>query len=348
MITFASIFGQDGAIDTLRRAYVADRLPHGLVFAGPAGVGKRLTADALGALFLCEKPREAEACGKCDSCRVYAAGNHPDYHYIYRLLVRLDDEKKKGRDLTIDVVRQYLLEPAGRKPGMNRGKVFIIEESELMTTEAQNAMLKTLEEPAGRTLIVLLTDQPDALLPTIRSRCQLVRFAPLPPKTVADELTRRGTATADATEAAGLSEGSLGLALRWLEDGVIPRAADLRQRLDRLVTGGAAGDLPDWLKSAAEAYAEKQIERDKLTSKDQATREGIALYLRLASQHFRRGRAADDDDDADRMDRLCSGIEAIAAAEQFLDANVTVSLIFQQIAVRLESIFRRPGVAQLT
>src|SRR4051812_1476423 len=73
MSTFASIFGQDDAIDSLRRAYLADRLPHGLIFAGPAGVGKFTTARALGKLFLCEKPKGDSACNACESCRVFDA-----------------------------------------------------------------------------------------------------------------------------------------------------------------------------------------------------------------------------------------------------------------------------------
>ena len=74
---FSDIFGQDQAIDAIRRAYAADRLPHGVIFAGPVGVGKATTARALGALFLCERPAGTDACGQCDSCRVFQAGNHP-------------------------------------------------------------------------------------------------------------------------------------------------------------------------------------------------------------------------------------------------------------------------------
>src|SRR3954447_18317132 len=182
MSTFDSIFGQDDAIDWLRRAYLADRLPHGLIFSGPVGVGKATTARALAKLFLCEQPRDDAPCGKCESCRVFDSGNHPDYHVVTKELIRYHDKtgKSKGIDLSINVVRPEIVEPAGRKAVMGRGKVFVIEQAELMNAQAQNALLKTLEEPAGRTVIVLLTDQPGALLPTIRSRCQVVRFAGLP------------------------------------------------------------------------------------------------------------------------------------------------------------------------
>jgi DNA polymerase-3 subunit delta' len=92
--TFRDVFGQDSALDTLRRAYLADRLPHGLLFAGPIGVGKALTARALGTLFLCERPQPgaAEPCGRCESCTLMAAGTHPDFHPVYRQLIRLEKD----------------------------------------------------------------------------------------------------------------------------------------------------------------------------------------------------------------------------------------------------------------
>src|SRR5687768_16628843 len=219
--TFEDIFGQDGAIDFLRRALNADRLPHALIFAGPAGVGKGTTARALGKLFLCEKPKGDSPCGKCDSCRVFDADNHPDFHLVYRQLIRLEKETAKAKLLPVDVVRDFLVAPANRKPSMGRGKVFVVEEAELMNAMAQNALLKTLEEPYGRALIVLLTDQPGALLPTIRSRSQVVRFGALDEPVVVRELVKRGVEKPLAARAAALSGGALGVALRWVEDGVV-------------------------------------------------------------------------------------------------------------------------------
>lgn len=333
MTGFKDIFGQDAAIDAIRRAFAADRLPHGVVFAGPAGVGKATTARALAGLFLCENPRSVRACGQCASCVVMDAGNHPDYHVVYRQLIRLEKEKVKARDLGIGVVRDYLIAPAGLKPAMNRGKVFVVEEAELMNPFAQNALLKTLEEPYGRTLTVLLTDQPAALLPTIRSRCQLVRFAPLPEALVRRELEARGIEANFAADAARLSAGSLGMALQWIEDGVVAAAVDLTRRLDALSAGRGADDLPGWLRQAAEAYAVKQLERDKLASKDQATREGLTLYFRIAAEHVRRTMPELDDPDA--LEQACSKIESIRRAENYVDENVNVALALQQLASAL-------------
>lgn len=337
MLTLDDIFGQSTAIDSIRRAYRADRLPHGLIFAGPAGVGKATTARALAGLFLCERPAGDAPCGACQSCRAFdAAAAHPDYHVITRDLIRYHDKtgKSKGIDLSINVIRPELVEPAGRKAVMGRGKVFVVEQAELMNAAAQNALLKTLEEPAGRTLIVLLTDQPDVLLSTIRSRSQIVRFASLPQETVAHELHQRGIDPDVAVRAARFARGSLGVALRWVEDEVVDLAVELAGQVDALFAGRPPDDLPGWFKRAAEGYAARQIERDPLGSKDAATREGLGLYLNVAAEHVRR--LLPELTDADGLDRACAAIDAIARAEGYLAGNVNVSLVFQQLAVTLE------------
>ena len=346
MTTFGDILGQDAAIETISRAYESERLPHGLIFAGPVGVGKATTARALATLFLCEKPKGVQPCGTCASCDLMAAEpepTHPDYHLVYRQLIRLEKEKSKAIELSVDVVRDYLVDPANMKASMNRGKVFVVEEAELMNPQAQNAMLKTLEEPAGRTLIILLTDQPHALLPTIRSRCQLVRFAPLDGKIVQRELEKRKIDKGAAAAAAALTEGSLGLALKWVQDGVVSAAGELIKQLDALLAGrgggGGGGDLADWFKKAADAYAEQQLKRDKLASKDQATREGLSLYLKIAANRFRQRLAATTD--PDELEAACAAIDAIVRAENYLDSNVNVALTFQQLAATLERDFAR-------
>jgi DNA polymerase-3 subunit delta' len=322
----------------LKQAYLADHLPHAMIFAGPAGVGKGTTAAALAKLFLCEKSKKAQACGVCESCRTFDGGNHPDYHVITKEHIRYHDKTgtSKGIDLSIKVIRPELIEPAGRKAVMGRGKVFIVEQAELMNAQAQNSMLKTLEEPAGRTLIVLLTDQASALLATIRSRCQTVRFAGLDEGRVREELVRRGVDAKTAADAASLARGSLGTALKWIEDDVIGTARNLMAMIDALFAGRPPEDLPGWFKTAADAYAAKQLERDELSSKDQATREGLTLYLLLAGEHIRR-RMVESENDAEYAS-ACNAIDALVQAESYLDSNVNISLIFQQLAVKLEEV----------
>ena len=330
------IFEQAAAIDQIRRAYHTDRLPHGLIFAGPIGVGKATTAAFLSQLFLCENPIGDSPCGTCESCRTFIAGGHPDYHVITKELIRFHDKtgKSKGIDLSIQVIRPEVVEKASRKSSMGRGKVFIIEQSDVMNPQAQNGLLKTLEEPAGRTLIILLTDQIGQILPTIRSRCQMIRFGLISQATILRELQARGMDATTAKNAARVADGSLGLAIKWIEDGVIQAVGQLLNQLDQVLTGKPADGLPDWFKTAADSYAEKQLKRDELGSKDQATREGLGLFLRLGADHLRSRLRVETD--ADRLDSICEMIDAIARAEGYLDANVNVALALQQLAMALE------------
>jgi DNA polymerase-3 subunit delta' len=330
------ILEQPVAVDQLRRAYRSDRLPHGLIFAGPVGVGKATTAAFLSQLFLCQQPRGDLPCGTCQSCKSFTAGGHPDYHIITKELIRYHDKtgKSKGIDLSIHVIRPEVVEKASRKSSMGQGKVFIIEQAELMNPPAQNALLKTLEEPAGRTLLILITDQIGQILPTIRSRCQTIRFGLLSEATVIRELENRGISPAVADKAARVADGSLGIALKWIEDGVVDSAGELLNQLDQIFAGKPSDTLPDWFKTTAEAYAEKQLKRDELSSKDQANREGLSLYLRLAADHVRSKLRSEAD--PDRLENSCRVIDAIARAEEYLDANVNVALTFQQLAMALE------------
>lgn len=343
MRSFEDILGQNRAIEALTTAWQRQRLPHGLIFAGPVGVGKATTARALAGLFLCEHPQNDRPCGRCPSCTVFAADNHPDFHLVYRQLVRVAKEEAKARDLSINVIREYLIGPANHKSIMLQGKVFVVEEAELMSASAQNAMLKTLEEPSGRTLIILITSQPDQLLPTIRSRCQMIRFAALPIERVRGELEKRGFDPQEALDAAELADGSLGLALKWIEDGVVTRWLTLRQRLEQLISGRVVSDLPEWMKAAAEAYAEKQQEHDALTSKDQATREGISLYLRFISAEL--ARRLKRGGESEQLETLCEAIDAVTLSERYIESNVTVGLVYQQFAVSLERLLPRCRMA---
>jgi DNA polymerase-3 subunit delta' len=157
------------ARDRIDTAIAAGRLPHGLLLQGPAGVGKDQFASALAAALFCTaRTGRFEACGQCAECQLSRAGTHPDVHWVRPL----EDKKTIG----VDQVRETCEELA--MTSMRRGyRVAILAPAEKMTTQAQNALLKTLEEPAPRTVLVLVTARPSALLPTLRSRCQRIEVA---------------------------------------------------------------------------------------------------------------------------------------------------------------------------
>ncbi len=217
----------------LQQAMHAGRIPHAYLFAGPEGIGKELLAHRLATILLCENPVEGappkeyaslpgpwrDACGRCVECELSAAGNHPDIHRIHRGLTRYHPEKRVQRqkpvDLTIDVVRHFVIESMGLRPSRGRAKVFIIAEADRLNQSSQNALLKTLEEPPEHSYIILISSSGDLLLETTRSRCHLVNFQPLPLDFIKDRLIAdRGLNKESAGFLAELSGGSMGIALR--------------------------------------------------------------------------------------------------------------------------------------
>jgi DNA polymerase-3 subunit delta' len=336
MIRFTDILDQADAVAQIQSALAADRLPHGMIFAGPSGVGKATTAAALAGALLCENPANSDACGKCQSCLAMSASSHPDYHIITKELARLHDRSgaSKATQISIDVIRYELAAPAARKTLLGRGKVFIVEQAELMSAPAQNALLKTLEEPARRTLIVLIAASLSDLLPTVRSRCQTVIFSPLDAQVVRDQLQRRGIDRVAAAAAAGLSDGSLGAALQWINDGLLPAAGALADAIDEILDGQPAGDFSDLLRKSAQTQVEKILARDELTSKDSAMRDALSIFLSIASHRLRQRL---HEAEAEVLEIACRIIDVIARAEKYLDANVNVSLVLEQLALALRS-----------
>lgn len=220
-LRYEGVLGHDRIIHLLKNAITADRVAHAYLFCGPEGVGKRRCAHAFAAALLCSLGGD-EACGSCPSCKKLCRGNHPDFHEIV--------PTGKGRVLTRDSINE-LIRQTRFAPFESRWKVFLLLEAERMRDAGANALLKTLEEPTRRTVIVLMSAMPQGLWPTILSRCQNVVFGPLRREVLAPLIAEmRGMDEADAGFLARLSEGSVGRAL----------AMDLKIALeDRLRMGRA-------------------------------------------------------------------------------------------------------------
>ena len=154
----------------LNQQIVADKLPHALMFAGPKGIGKRHLAESLAQLLLCLSPIEGTPCGKCRGCQLNKVHNHPD-------LIRLEPEEG-SKGIKVDQVRT-LIDDLSKTSQQGGYKVVVLEPAEGMNTNASNALLKSLEEPAANTLLILISHASSSVLPTIRSRCQ-IRLLPMP------------------------------------------------------------------------------------------------------------------------------------------------------------------------
>jgi DNA polymerase-3 subunit delta' len=160
--------GQARVVAQLRRAIERDRVPHAYLFSGPPGAPLHDTAIALAMALSCTTNR-GEGCETCDACAKIIAGIHPDVVTLAR--------EGAAQIVPIESVRNQVIARMGYPPHEGAVRVFIVEEATSMAPPAANALLKTLEEPPARTLFVLCTTAPEQLLPTIRSRCQRVRFA---------------------------------------------------------------------------------------------------------------------------------------------------------------------------
>lgn len=218
-----------------------NRVPNGLLFWGAGGVGKMMTALEMAKAVNC-KQEEADACGTCLSCRKVKSGNQPDLLIVAPV--------KKSRIIDVETI-ETINGLAALRPFESEWRVFIIQEAERMGIPAQNHLLKTLEEPPGKSLFILVTEFPGMLLPTIRSRCQRVRFSSLRPETVVELLRRERDVTQERAEAiASLAQGQMSRALDLVDtekrDVVLDIAARLAKGEDPLeLAGGFAAHLKE-------------------------------------------------------------------------------------------------------
>ncbi len=357
----------------VQRALRSGRMPHAYIFHGPEGVGKEMLAGRLARLLLCPDPREVDApvwlaegdapaamldaCCACEDCTLADAGTHPDVVRVYRELNKYHPDaevrKRKAIDLSVDVVRHFLIDAAATRPGRGRAKVFVVPEAERMSTQAQNALLKTLEEPPEKTYLFLLTRSIDRLLDTTRSRCQPVPFQTLPVAFVAEQLRaqRDGVSEPVAAYLAKLSGGQLGPAVQACDDGHHEVKTALGDRLAKLGRGDSLS-LSKELSDTGKKLAEKAKERHKEASDTEITRIGLRALLAMASEFYRDALreavgASDGLTNADQGQVVAAlarrggaagateAIRQLAAAETHLNRNANVQLTMDALSVGL-------------
>lgn len=231
MSIWSTLKGHEDQREMFRRAVERKRLSQSYLFVGPDGIGKQVFARRLAQCLLCRASDgdELDACGECSSCRPFLAGNHPDFLFV---------ERAEGkRELQIEMIagpkerrgQEGLCHDLSLRPLEGSRKIAIINDADTMNDESANAFLKTLEEPPERAVLILIGANLDAVMPTIRSRCQLVRFAPLSRADVEALLVEQGMVASeeDAKFAGALCEGSLTTARQLLR----PELRELRSSL---------------------------------------------------------------------------------------------------------------------
>jgi len=192
--------GYGDKMEQLMRSVQAGRIVHALLFVGPHGSGKRTVARLLAQAMVCtgaDKP-----CGACPACKQFLAGAHPDVKLV----------KPEKKSIGVEEVRA-LIDALALRPYEGDKHIAMIEQADKLTPSAQNALLKTLENPPGEVMFFLITDAPGALLDTILSRCQTVRLGDIGVEKCAEVLESRGIEPKRAALLAGLAQGSVGRAL---------------------------------------------------------------------------------------------------------------------------------------
>jgi DNA polymerase-3 subunit delta' len=235
------------------------------LFLGPRGVGKGLVASWLASRLLCAGPEPP--CGHCLACHKVASGNHPD--------VMVMDRVEGKASLGIDDVREGI-SAVQLRPYEGGYRLWILAEAERLTDEAQSALLKTLEEPPPHLVLVLVAGGEDALLPTVTSRCRILRFGPVEPGAIADLLVRRGVPPERAAVAARISGGSPGTALTLVGAGEM---WELREAALAVVAELPGADMGQALEAAA---ALESLKTDATDPKADLTR-----VLEILSTWFR-------------------------------------------------------------
>jgi DNA polymerase III subunit delta' len=237
---FREVIGHRPIVALLARSVARDSLPPSLIFAGPEGVGKRLVATSLAQALNClrtstrspvpgtEHPApgtqhrapEVDSCGVCAACLRIARGVHPDVLVL---------EPGDTGSIKIEQVRE-IVDRAAYRPFEGKRRVVVIDGADGLVPAAQNALLKTLEEPPSMSVFVLVTARPDMLLPTVRSRCPRLNFRPLSPNEIAHALVARGQTETAARAVAATADGSLGRALEASADDFV-QAREVAERV---------------------------------------------------------------------------------------------------------------------
>ena len=335
---FRDVVGHRQIVALLARAIARDSLSPSLIFAGPSGVGKRLTALCAAQALNCQAPPstadlEIDACGACASCVRIARGVHPDVLAI---------EPNDRGNINIDQVRDAI-DRAAYRPFEGRCRVAIINEADALGIPPQHALLKTLEEASSASVFILVTAHPDVLLPTVLSRCPRLSFRALTADDITTALVRRGEQEAEARVVAATADGSLGNALA-ASAGDLAAARKVAQ--DVLAHAARTGEPAGRIDAARELLSKTGSggagDRDQLASHLRAMASLLRDIELLATRADTRALANPDVQpalerltDAFRGERGVRAFTAVDRALVALDRNAGVKIVADWLVLQL-------------
>jgi DNA polymerase-3 subunit delta' len=333
---FRNVIGHRRLVGLLARAVQRDSLPPSLILAGPDGVGKRLVAVSTAQALNCRTPATfhdgTDACGVCATCTRIGRSVHPDVLVV---------EPGDNGFIKIEQVRD-IIDRSTFRPFEGRRRVVIFDRADALLRSAQNALLKTLEEPPSSSVFMLVTAKPDLLLPTVRSRCPRLTFRPLAADEVAAALMKQGRSEAEAVAVAATADGSVGHALAASGSDLV----DARDVAARVLAHAAASDDPRRRLESSRDLLEKT------GAGGAADREQLAMHLRVMASLVRdvellstsADRAALANPDVEpALDRLAGyrgerGLRAFTAIDQALaalDRNAGVKVVADWVTLNL-------------
>lgn len=343
-LKFSGIWGQEKALDVLGQSLRRGTVASAYLFAGPRGTGKTTAALAFAKGLLCSGA-ETVPCGVCRSCKMYDVKSHPDFVYVYvkdslvRMLPDFTEEiselkgKSAVKTLRVDEMRK-IISALSMKSYMGGRKVCIMEDADTILRTTANAFLKTLEEPPGNTVIILISPNPAGLLPTIVSRCRQIRFVPMPPEKLAPLLEETlGTLPNESLRLARLAEGCPGTA----RGGGMEKTKEI-DTAARELTAMLPDLAPEAIIRFAESWKDRRAELPILL-------ERILETLRIAQQSALGVPSSANDDIVKTYngipdERVMDGFDAILAARPQLVFNPNVPLYLEALLFNVQSIVK--------
>lgn len=273
MSLYDQIVGHENIIQQLQQAIEMDKVNHAYILSGMDGAGKMMVAQAFAEALLCEK-QGAVGCGVCHTCKQTATRNNPDLKFVTH---------EKPNSIGVDDIREQLVEDIQIKPYNGYHKVYILDEAEKMTPQAQNAILKTIEEPPSYGVILLLTNNIEAMLPTIRSRCIHYELRALQENVITEYLiAKKRVPDYEARVCASFSQGSMGKAILLAESEAFSEMKDGALSLVRNIYHYDVADLIDQVKKLS-IYKKDKSE----TKKDDQEKMGISEFLDILGVWYR-------------------------------------------------------------
>ena len=329
---FEGILGQERAVAQLRKALRSDRLAHAYLFHGPNGTGKKLAALQFTKALYCPSVT-TDACDACAVCHKIANRNHPDVLLI----------GPEGVSIRIEAIRM-IQNRLSYKPYESNRTTIIIDGCELLTLPASHALLKTLEEPPGNALLLLLTGRKETLPLTIISRCQLLPFQPLAPQHIATILSQRGVDAETARAAASLVEGSLDAFAETEPAQILAK----RQAASALLSDALSAKDPGLFSKARQFAGKREQCEELLRWLELLCRDMVVLKVAPAAPLHNQDVRADLNELARPLthERLLDTCDLIEQLRHYLAMNVNPQLVFERLLVHLQQTLSDTVVAR--